>query len=58
MGTNVYIVFDVDGNVYGVYEESVDADQRLEELEEDDRYITEFLIEEYPLNKDVDLSDD
>lgn len=54
----IYIVFDVDGNVYGVYEEEVDADGRLEELEADSRYITDFLIEEYPLNRDVDLLDE
>lgn len=54
----IYIVFDVDGNVYGVYEEEVDADGRLEELEADSRYTTDFLIEEYPLNRDVDLLDE
>lgn len=54
----IYIVFDIEGNVYGIYDESVDADERLEDLESDTRYTTQFLIEEYPLNKDIDLSDD
>lgn len=51
----VSIVFDQEGSVYGVYEEYVDAEDRIEELVEEsdgDMSYSDYLIEEYELNKD------
>ncbi len=45
------VVTDEFGNIYGIYEELLDADDRVEELGEEG---VEAFIEEYTLNKDND----
>ena len=50
-----YIVFNHSGDVFGVYEELVDAEDRVSELNEYEHI--PYFIEEYPMNKDFDPVD-
>lgn len=55
MGKMAYIVFDQSGDVFGVYEELTDAEDRTFELNEKHRH--RYFIEEYTLNKDINPFD-
>ena len=57
MGKTVYVVIDDERNIYGVYEEAVDAEDRRNEVDplgQVEEFKHTVFIEEYVMNKDFD----